>query len=160
MEFEIRQDIAAPIDAVFAAVTDFSAFERQVLRRGAELRRLDQPQRHGAGAAWDAAFQFRGRDRRVTIEVTEMDAPNGLRFSGDSQGVRFDGGVELIALARAHTRMTLSLSVAPKTLSARLLVQSLKLARGSINRRIGARVEQFARDVELRHSRTAPPRGR
>ena len=36
----------------------------------------------------------------------------------------------------------------PKTLSARILVQSIKLARGSVQRKFRARASDFAREFE------------
>lgn len=151
MDFEFRQDIAAPIAAVHAAITDFAAFERQALRRGAEVRRVT-PEGGAQGPAWDILFQFRGRDRRLLLTVA-ADSPEGLRLTGDSQGVAFEAVAGLLALAPRQTRLTLHLSLHPKTLAAKLLVQSLRLARGQIARRVETRLETFARDIEARARR-------
>ena len=37
MKFSSREDLDAPIDYVWQQVTDFVAFERQAMRRGADL---------------------------------------------------------------------------------------------------------------------------
>jgi hypothetical protein len=63
MHFQSQYDIQAPIAWVFQQVSDFPAFERQALRRGADLRRLDGLPRPGQGMAWDVKYQFRGKDR-------------------------------------------------------------------------------------------------
>lgn len=151
MDFEFRQDVAAPIAAVRAAVTDFPAFERQALRRGAEVRRVE-PAQGAPGPAWDILFQFRGHDRQVLLTVTE-NSPEMLVLTGDSQGVAFRAEVGLLSLAPRQTRLTLRLALLPKTLAAKLLVQSLRLARGQIGKRVEARLATFARDIEARAKR-------
>ena len=40
MKSSKREDIEAPIDYVYARVTDFQGFERQALRRAADLQRV------------------------------------------------------------------------------------------------------------------------
>jgi ABC-type siderophore export system fused ATPase/permease subunit len=51
--------------------------------------------------------------------------------------------------------MTVRLEMKPKTLAARLLVQSLKLARNKLNRRYRKRVAEFVDLLENRQSQTA-----
>jgi hypothetical protein len=61
----------------------------------------------------------------------------------------------LVPLSPNRTRVNLVLKMSPKTLSARLLVQSFKLARSSINKRFKARMAQYAREIENRVVKTA-----
>jgi hypothetical protein len=61
--------------------------------------------------------------------------------------------VELVAMSRLRTRMRIELDVRPQTLSARLLMQSAKLARNTLNRRYKVRIAHFSSDLEDRHKK-------
>lgn len=153
MEFSFKKDVAAPVDAVFAALTDFPTYERQVLRRGAELRRIDTPAVDGVGATWEARFQFRSKPRQLRLSITEFTAPSDLALSGTSPSVNFDAGVQLQPIAGDKTRMKIKLSLAPQTFGARLMLQSLKLARTATEKRMEARLDQFIAQIESRIGR-------
>ncbi|MCF6329308.1 MAG: hypothetical protein L3J02_05870, partial [Henriciella sp.] len=82
-------------------------------------------------------------------------APNTMRFDAESQGLNGVLNLELLALSSGRTRLSVKLNLAPKTLPARLLVQSLKLAKSNLNKRFKWRVAEYAKKVEDRHSRMA-----
>lgn len=153
MDLTTKEDIEAPIAFVFQQVTDFQAFERQAMRRGADVRRRDSLPRPGKGSGWDVIFKFRGKDRRLSAEVTEFDAPNMLCLQTSSGGIDGRTVIELVPLARTRTRLTVRTDLSATGLAARLLLQSLKLARGNLSRRLSARVSTFATDVEGRYAR-------
>jgi len=155
MKFSAREDIAAPIDQVFEALCDFEGFERQAMRRGIEVRRVDTLQRPGLGARWDIAFEMRGRKREVGLELTRYEAPNEMTFEGKSAGIDAHFTIELIALSRSRIRMSVALDITPLNLSARLLVQSLKLAKANLTKRFKLRVADYAKGLEDRLQRTA-----
>ena len=60
---------------------------------------------------------------------------------------------ELVALSKNRTRVMMSVDIKPLNLSARLLVQSLKLAKTSLTKKFKLRVSEFAKTLEERHAR-------
>jgi uncharacterized membrane protein len=153
MKFSAKEDIEAPIEQVFALVSDFESLERAALRRGAEVQRTDSMRKPGVGMRWMAAFMARGRQRKLDIEITEYESPNGMRFHSVAQGLETDMKVELVALSRGRTRLSVDLELKPKSISARLLVQSLKLARANLSKKFHLRMADYARDLEDRAKR-------
>lgn len=150
MQFNSKEDIEAPIEAVFTAIQDFETFERGAMRRGAEVSRIDSLKNQGLGSAWAARFEMRGRRRDVEIKITHFERPSGYTASFQSQGMEGDFIIELVALSKNRTRMSISMELKPKTLSARLLVQSLKLAKTNLTKRFQMRVAEYSRDLEDR----------
>lgn len=155
MQLTAKEDIDGPIDRVFAMLTDFEGYERAAMRRGAEVSRSDTLRLapHDVarvGMAWNARFNFRGRERTAHIKLAALDAPNSFRVDFTSPNLDGDMMVELLAMSRNRTRVSLVLEVRPKTLAARLMMQSLKLARGNITKRFALRVADFAKDIEDR----------
>jgi hypothetical protein len=61
--------------------------------------------------------------------------------------------VEVVAMSARRTRMHVASEVAPLSLAARLLLQSLKLAKARVSRRYDKRVAQLAAEIEARHAR-------
>jgi hypothetical protein len=155
MKMNAREDVEAPIDFVYEQITDFQAFERRAMRRGAEVLRVDDLKADGPGMAWDITFMLRGKQREVQIELARLDPPNGLTMASRSPTMGGQMVVELVALSRNRTRLNLDIELVPKNLTARLLVQSLKLARKTITRRLRKRVSQYALELEERQSRVS-----
>ncbi len=147
MKFSTREDIAAPADHVFAYISDFSTFERQALRRGADVSRIDSgPYKPGSG--WDIAFKYRGRDRRMRTMLDRLDAPQVIQLSSVASGIEGATEIELVSLSPTRTRMAVSIDLTANSLAARLLLQSLKLAKSSLTARFKKRIGAFAQTVE------------
>lgn len=149
MKFSTREDIEAPVDYVFRQVSDFGAYERQALRRGADVRRLDSGT-YVKGSSWDVAFKFRGKDRRMRATVAEIDSPNSLQIDTVAQGIDGVTQIEIVQLSQHRTRIAVSIEMSAKSLSARLLLQSLKLAKSNLSARFKKRVGGFSQDIEDR----------
>jgi carbon monoxide dehydrogenase subunit G len=155
MKFSTNEDVEAPIDAVFEMLCDFETFERAAMRRGAEVQRVDQLKVPGIGMMWNAVFELRSKRREVQVEMVTFDAPNEIVLETTSPGMIGSMNFELIALSRARTRVRVELEIKPLNLSARLLVQSLKLAKNSLTKKYKLRIAEFARNMEDRHKRSA-----
>lgn len=153
MEFSTKADIEAPTDYVFDCLSDFQSFEKAALRRGADVRRVDDGVALGLGAQWRAEFGFRGKTRDVTVELTEFLPPELATYKAVGQGVEATMRIELLSLSNNLTRMTTSVTLEAKTLSARLLLQSLKLAKGQIAKRFDGLMADYAGQLEKRHAK-------
>jgi len=147
MKLSTREDIEAPIDYVYDHVTDFKALERRAIRQGAQVtRRSEGP--ITAGATWDINFEFRGRPRQVTTQLTVLDPSNSVYFDSSSDGIAAVTEVNLVALSQTRTRVMVSFDLRAKTFTARVLLQSLKLAKAKMTARFAARVKDYAENIE------------
>ena len=152
MKLTAQEDIEAPIDRVFATLTEFDQLERAALRRGIDVRQTGPHDSPVAvpGMGWLATFRFRGRSRSAEVTLTKVEPPQLLQFDSRSGGLDVISVVDLVALSRARTRVGLTVELVPRALSARLLVQSLKIARGNVQRKFSARVAEMATEIERR----------
>mgnify|MGYP001549952864 CR=1 FL=1 len=100
------------------------------------------------GSKWKAAFTWRGRVYDVDAELVNLEEGEGYAIESRSNGVECLGVVDLMALSKSRTRMFVSIELKPTTLSSRLLVQSLRLAKSSLTRRFKSRVAEFATGLQ------------
>ena len=154
MRFTTHEDIEAPIEFVFGQVSDFDRFERYGLRQGADVMRLDTLPAPGVGMVWAAKLSIRGKQRRITAEMTDYEPPTTMRFQAVSDGFTAAFTVDLVALSRKRTRLGVDLDIKPKSLAARLVLQSARLAKGSLLRRYKRRIASYGEDVESRFRRS------
>jgi hypothetical protein len=151
MKFSTRQDIEAPAEFVFAQMTDFDGIERQAMRRGVEVQRKNPTQPRDVGAAWGVRAPFRGKWRDIDAHISEFDSPNGLSAEAKSGGLDMTLVVELVPLSPQRTRVTLGYEVRPQTISARILVQSVKFAKTSLQRRFEKRIGKICDNISERY---------
>ena len=151
MKLAAKYDIEAPVDFVYAQLVDFDGWERAAMRRGAEVGRTDNLPQAGSGMTWATQFRYRGKDRKATIRIDSLTPQSQVALTGIS--TLADGAlqIDLLNLAAKRTRIEVRLEVRPKTLAARIYVQSLKLARARVERGFAQRVAQFAIEMEDRY---------
>lgn len=154
MEFSTKEDIEAPLDRVFSQASDFEHLERQVMRRSVDVRRVSgDPAQPVAGMNWLAGFRFRGKPREAEITLTGYDVPNRLCYRTVSGGLEAVTQIDFVALSRSRTRVGMQIALIPRTLSARVLLHSLKLARGNLEKRFRVKMADYAKEMEDRLKR-------
>lgn len=148
MKFSSHHDIKLSQEEAFDRLSEFEKFERMAIKRGAQVQRLDESDDVIDGMKWKIGFDFRGKRRAAELHLTEADVPNTLCFEAFSPNLGAKMRIDVIPLSRTQTRLKVEAVLQPKTLSARLLIQSMKLARSKFNRRFSARLETFASKIE------------
>lgn len=150
MKLTSKKDIEGSIDKVWAAMSDFEAWERAAMRRGAEVSRTDTLPRPAVGMAWLTRFIYRGKERKVEVKLTEMSPRTLLGFDAKSSVVEAETRIELIEMSAKRTRIHVSMEVKPRSLGARLFMQSLRLARTKVDRKFDSRIDKLAKEMEQR----------
>jgi hypothetical protein len=63
--------------------------------------------------------------------------------------------VDLVELSRARTRLQVGIEMKAVTMTSKLLLQSMKLAKASLDRKFAKRIGDFAQEIEQRHQKAA-----
>lgn len=147
MKLSTREDIEAPIAYVFSRVSDFAGFERRALRQGVAVTRAPEGAA-GLGTIWDITVTFRGRERRVVAQLDVLDPPQLIQIDSRSDGLVARTRIELIALSQTRTRVMVEIDLSAHSLTARLLLQSMKLAKSKMTKRFSARAAEYAATLE------------
>ena len=155
MQFSAKEDIDAPADRVFAMLSEFEMFERAAMRRGIDVRRVGDPTATGPGRQWNVSFQLRGKPREMLLVLTESEPPERMVYAASSEGLEGAMTIDLVALSPRRTRIAVEVELKPKTLSARVMVQSMKLAKSTMTKRFRLKVAEFAKSLEDRSQRSA-----
>lgn len=149
MKLKASEDVDAPIEQVFRLLSDIDNLERLAARRGVDIvRGSEGPVQEGS--SWQVNFRLRGKDRSVDMVLEQMQPSNHIAVKADGGGVSGLFAVELVALTPKCTRVRVSLDMAASSISGRLLLQSLKLAKSKVEQRFRERMRKFAAVLEER----------
>ena len=100
MKLASKENIEVPIEQVFDMLIDFDRHERSAMRRGADVLRTDKLGEAGVGVAWDISFDFRGKARKLALEVIEFDQPYEMTLQAKMQGLDSTINLQLVALSK------------------------------------------------------------
>ncbi|WP_435164212.1 hypothetical protein [Falsirhodobacter sp. 1013] len=152
MKITSKCDVGASPDFVFARMSDYEAWERAIAKRNTTLVRSPGPIR--PGTTWDTRFRLKGRDRDMLMTLFSEIPGRQVHVTLADTSLDVDILADLIEVAPERSRIAVSLELRPRNLTARLLIQSLRLAKGKVQGQLDQRVDQWARNVSQQY-RTA-----
>lgn len=150
MKFSTREDLEVPVDAVWDMFTDVAHWERLARRRGVTLARLDQLTEFEPGMIWDVGFTLRGKTRQLELRLAGVEPRQRLVFAGTSANFDVTVTLDFVALSPRRSRVIAGSEIRPRNLGARVVLQSLKLARARIDAKYEARVAHLCNEIEGR----------
>lgn len=148
MQFTRVQDINAPLDHVFEQISDFDSYEAYAMRTGAQIERTDSLDAKGPGMGWNYQGELRGKMRDIDIELIEYTPSKQLKFNCISSGVNVVIEMKTLSLTKKQTRLKVVVDIKARSISARLILQSAKLARNSLKRKFNHRIWTYAGYIE------------
>ncbi|MGP1358118.1 hypothetical protein [Roseicyclus sp.] len=148
MKLRVSDDIEAPADRVWAGFTDFSAVEAEARGRGADLVRVGDWRSPQLGAAWRGSVAVRGKTRPIEARIATFVPGETCIVECRVGGMASTYETTLIPLSPSLTRVSVMLELRASTLSARLLLQTLKVARRRVMQRLEGAVVRQGQAVE------------
>lgn len=148
MKFSTRFDYDCTGDQLFGVISDFDRLERMLMRRGVSVTRIDPAQEPGTGMGWDIGFDWRGKPRKIRLDVTRHDRPEKLSLAGSSDALEITIDATVIALSRARSRLIFETDVRPLSMRARLMLQTAKLSKPQLDRGFERRVGAFLSEMQ------------
>lgn len=141
MRFSTRQDADVPAGRMFDAVADFDRLEQMMVKRGARVTRLDPDE--DSPMSWDVEFNWRGRTRNMRVHVTRFDRPRLIEIQGRVESLDISLTAEVTALSHSRSRLDLEAELMPRNMKARLLIQTAKLTRSTLDRKFDEGVARY-----------------
>jgi polyketide cyclase/dehydrase/lipid transport protein len=148
MKFETIEEVDAPQDFTFGRFTDFCRYEKLAHSYGAELRRVGGFAEIGEGATWRGSIPIKGRTRGVEAVVTSYDPSDHARIDTAVGGMNVVFEMRFEALGDEKTKLIAVAELQAKTLAARLVIQSAKLARKRLQAKITSKIVALANEYE------------
>jgi hypothetical protein len=105
---------------------------------------------------WRGDISVRGKSRAITAKVIQLSDKELCVIESRIGGMKCHQEFSFVALSPSVTRVSMTLELAADTLTARLLLQTLKLARGRVLQRLQGMLVRQGNAVEAayrRHSR-------
>ncbi len=153
MKLTAKTDLEAPLFFLYACIADTDYWEREAVRRGVAIERPADVPLKRTGAVWLVQVPFRGRLRKFQLRIDSMVQDQSMTFSFEGQSMTGTAQLETKALSARRSRLRVTVEVKPKTLTARLFLNTLRLARRPAEARFEKRLGQLAARIEDRYAR-------
>ncbi len=148
MNFTSKQDIIAPAEHVFRQLADFDFYESYAMRLGAQVERTDDHDRPQPGMCWNVHGVLRGKARNIELTLDNYNPVENLSYLCVSKSLNATVDFTVIPLSKTETRLKASIYVQAKSLSARVALQSARLAKKTLDRKFDGRMHDFAKKIE------------
>lgn len=154
MKLTAKTDLDVPAAFVFDSLTDHDGWVAEARRRGAEVEAVADRPMSGVGAGWRLRFPFRGKTRKVLVWVDDLQPGQTVSYSFEGNATEGGAMLEVTALSARRSRLRVGMTVKPKTLAARLFLNTLRLARRRVQARYDLRLGQLAGMIQTRYAQS------
>jgi uncharacterized membrane protein len=148
LKFKVSDDVEAPVERVWAGFTDFAAIESDIRAREADLVRVGDWKEAALGVAWRGSVPVRGKIRPIDARIAAFTPGERMMVESKVGGMSCSYEVTFAALSEQMTRVSVTLELKASTLSARLLLQTLKIARRKVIQRLEGAIVRQGQAVE------------
>ncbi len=148
MKFVNHTDIQRPAETVFEHITRFEELEQRARNAGASVERIAGNGDAVAGAEWHVSGRIAGAERETEVRLVAVDAPSLLEFRNKASGFEIEFEVQVMPFAPNRARLRTVIDIRARSLAARVMLQSARLIRPRITKRIDQALKNVAKRIE------------
>lgn len=150
MKLTAKTDLDAPIGFVYECLLDHPHWEHQAAERGIDVERPAEMPMSGVGAGWLVRLPYRGKLVKMLLRLVEVRKDESLGFELESNTIEGGFVISVMALSPRRTRLHMQLDVRPRTLAARVVLNTMRLAKGRVQARLDMRIQQMGTQIAQR----------
>ena len=148
MELTYQRIINVPPAYAFARATDFERFEAEGFGNLAPFEPRNDIRAPELGARWRTAAEFQGRPRRFSLELIEMSGPERLVLGNKSDKYDVEAKMAFQDAPDGATAFSFTLTAMARSITAKLILQTIQLAKGRITKSMQADFDKMATQME------------
>lgn len=147
MRLEAAHEIQAPIELVFGKFCDFDRLQSFTENTGREAVRLDDGTATGAGVRYLLKGKFGGKQRSIELGLETCVPTVILKYEVEVETLTAALRFDFEKRAAELTRVSLILEPTAHSISSRLILQSVKLAKRTMEKRMETRLFHFGNEI-------------
>lgn len=144
--------INAPLDFVFREFTNFADFEAHAQERNLSVKRTDSLDDVGAGMGWEISGVVRGKHRDVSVTMDDFRQNDTMQYTSATGAMSGKMFFEFEDLGSDVTEVTFHVDPTADSISSRLILQSIRLAKNSVEKRIKKSMRIFGETIETKYT--------
>lgn len=133
MKIGASRDFKRARGKVFDSFADPAQMDKVFGEQGANLRREGPG---GPGTVWHLDVVSGGKTRPMVITLVDMEKSEAMRMRVTSEMVDADVAFAFADLPERGCQVSAEIDLAPRTLTARVAIQTLRLAKGKVEQKI------------------------
>ncbi len=134
MELSYTCTIYVPQAFAYARATDFARFEAEGFGNLAPFEPSNKIRAPKIGARWKTSAEFQGRPRRFSLELFELTPSEKLVLGNKSEKYDIEAHFDFIEKGPEETEFCFHLIAKANSITARLILQTIQLARARIEK--------------------------
>jgi len=148
MELSYQNTINVPQAFAFDRATDFERFETEGFGNLAPFEPRNDIRAPALGARWRTAAEFQGRPRRFVLELLEIEDTGTLVLGNKSEKYDVEARFVFAESGDAATDFCFTLNAKAQSITGKLILQTIQLARARIMKSMEADFDKMAERME------------
>ncbi|WP_172328516.1 SRPBCC family protein [Mangrovicoccus sp. HB161399] len=145
MRLHSRETYEVPAGQAFAALTDYEALTGILKGHGVQVAEFAPGWPDGTETRWRLGVGVKGMHRDVKLHVSEVRRGEGLTLAYESDGIFGDVRIDIEAEGPESCAIAYGIGVEARGIAAKLMLQPLRMAQGTMEQKLHGRVVNFTR---------------